>query len=244
MGIVTQVVWGLMAVFVAATFYRSSSTNSVAMPLSATVTYLWLGRMTTQLVSPYPTIGISQMILDGQIACEMLRPISTYRFLYLKIIVERLSRSLFSLPFIAIIAFLIPGEYRMLIPKTGEYLLLFLLSITLSMFLITAYELCMEVVTFFSPSFHGFSSAMGQVFQVISGSTIPIVFFPIWAQVILKNLPFASMLDTPFMIYLGQTEFSEAVFLLIKQIMWVVALIILGYGLMSKAMRRLEINGG
>lgn len=244
MGIVTQIFWGLMSVFIASTFYASETSDTTVWVLSATVTYLWLGRVFTQMLSPYPTIGISQMILNGQIACEILRPISTYFFLFLKILAERISSATFSFPFIIMISTIMPGKYRLSLPTSWEYFLLFLVSITVSLFLITAFEMSMEVGSFYSTSFHGISTAMSQLFYILSGSTIPLVFFPEWAQKILHVLPFASILDTPFSIYLGQESFNSIVIMLLKQVLWTVMIILLGCVLMHSAMKKIEINGG
>jgi len=244
MGIITQIFWGLMSVFVAVTFYRSGVSGNAGLTLGAIVTYLWLGRMFMQMMNPYPTVGISQMILSGQIAYKMLRPIGLYLFSFMEIVAERLTKALFSLPFVALVALCLPAGYGLTLPHSLLYFFLFLLSTAISLILISVFEMCMEVGSFFSPSFHGISSAMSQLFFLLSGSMIPIAFFPPALQAILHILPFSSVIDTPFMIYLEEAPLPDVILLLLRQCAWCAILIGLGVFLVQRSVKRIEISGG
>jgi len=79
---------------------------------------------------------------------------------------------------------------------------------------------------------------------IFSGIMVPLPFLPAWLQRVSNLLPFRGLIDTPFRIYLGQLQGSDAMAALALQWGWLVALIIIGRSVMSRGLRSLVAQGG
>ncbi len=80
--------------------------------------------------------------------------------------------------------------------------------------------------------------------QFLSGSFVPIVFFPAWLEVTARALPFASMLQLPIEIWLGRHRGWELVGVFAVQAAWAIALVLAGRLVMARAVRRVVVQGG
>jgi ABC-2 type transport system permease protein len=57
-------------------------------------------------------------------------------------------------------------------------------------------------------------------------------------------LPFASMQNTPFLIYTGYMDKPEALKAMLLQLIWLAVLVSFGYLLMKKALKKVVVQGG
>ena len=91
-----------------------------------------------------------------------------------------------------------------------------------------------EGVTGFAPS----------VVMLLSGMIVPIPFFPDWTQTIIRVLPFSGLVDTPYRLYLGHLPASNLPLLLGHQLIWTGLLVLLGRWMVSRALKRMTVQGG
>ena len=80
--------------------------------------------------------------------------------------------------------------------------------------------------------------------MVFSGVTVPLVYYPEWAQGILRYLPFSSLLDIPLRFYLGVLPVSELLPFILLQCSWTLIFIVTGILVLKAGMRRVVIQGG
>ena len=80
--------------------------------------------------------------------------------------------------------------------------------------------------------------------MVFSGVTVPLVYYPEWAQEILRYLPFSSLLDIPIRFYLGVLSVTDLPLFILIQVTWTVAFMVLGILLLKLGMNRVVIQGG
>ena len=80
--------------------------------------------------------------------------------------------------------------------------------------------------------------------DILSGLVVPIPFFPKYFQAISKVLPFQYVSDLPFRIYVGNISLTEGINGLLIQIIWLLILIITGYILMNKSLKKAVVQGG
>ena len=101
------------------------------------------------------------------------------------------------------------------------------------------------LTSFYTESIWGISSTKDIIILFLSGSLIPLQFFPEAAQKVLKLLPFQAMYHLPLMM-LVEPEQSTATYLtsLGIQIFWVVVLLILARLYYNKAIKVLRVAGG
>lgn len=60
----------------------------------------------------------------------------------------------------------------------------------------------------------------------------------------MNALPFASMQNTPFLIYTGHTSGTDALKSIGLQLIWLAALLVIGRLLMRRALRKVIVQGG
>ena len=57
-------------------------------------------------------------------------------------------------------------------------------------------------------------------------------------------LPFASMQNTPYLVYTGQLQGAQILRAMALQLFWLGALVCLGYALMRRALKKVVVQGG
>ena len=90
----------------------------------------------------------------------------------------------------------------------------------------------------------GLSQIMQAIVNLLSGTLIPIAFFPKWAQTITNFLPFSSAIYTPSMIYLGKINGISILLALGLQLFWGVVLMIIAKKMWKSLIKTLTILGG
>jgi ABC-2 type transport system permease protein len=90
----------------------------------------------------------------------------------------------------------------------------------------------------------GVNAVLTPLVIVLSGSLVPLDFFPDAVRPLLHVQPFAGLVDIPFRIYFADLRGAAALQGLALQAGWTLALIGLGRLAMAQMMRRLEMQGG
>ncbi|MFE8700553.1 ABC transporter permease [Cytobacillus sp. FJAT-54145] len=180
-------------------------------------------------------------IKEGKVAVELIRP---YNYLIMKTM-QGLGEGIFrlfffSVPGMIIVSFIFPMEFSTSIQTWS----LFALSIILSFFINTQINLLTGITTFFLYNNTGLIAAKRVIIDLFSGLLLPLTFFPLWAQDILKFLPFQGISYVPSMIFTNGFTSSEAWNAIILQGVWVLILIIPVQVLWVMAKKQLIIQGG
>jgi len=188
-------------------------------------------------------------ILVGRAWVERLRPLDTYAFWYSRAVARRTANpTLRAIPMLltAGVLFRLIGwsAYALRAPSGVEAALLFAASIALVIGLSAAVSALMDTLTVATLSERGVTLLIGPLIIVFSGSLVPLPLFPDWSQPILRNQPFAGLMDTPFRIYSGHLAGRNALLALARQVVWIVALVMIGRALMARVMTRLQTQGG
>ena len=100
------------------------------------------------------------------------------------------------------------------------------------------------VITFYTISPKGIHSLIVPLVEFFSGAIIPLPFFPDSLQKVLNLLPFASIENTPYLIYVGYIPVEKALWSIALQVFW--ALVLAGVGIlwMRRSLRRVIVQGG
>jgi ABC-2 type transport system permease protein len=102
----------------------------------------------------------------------------------------------------------------------------------------------MDALTVATLSDRGVNMLVGPLIIVFSGSLIPLPLFPEWLQPILRNQPFAGLMDTPFRSYSGHLAAAGGAFALARAAARAAVRVLAGRGLMARVMARLQTQGG
>ena len=243
-GVATQFAWGFMQIMIFAAFYRTAP-DAAPMPFTHLSDYIWLRQAFLALVMLWAQdMALLEMITSGQVAYELCRPYRLYSFWFCRLLAVRISNTLLRcLPIMVITAFL-PEPYRFHIPSDWAAAGLFLLSLGLAVLLVVAVSMFIYLLTFVTLSQNGARLLIGVAGEFLMGAVIPIPFMPRAMQAAMDWLPFRYMSDLPFRIYSGGIAGAEAWSGIGIQIVWIVALGVLGILGFRGIVKRIVVQGG
>ncbi len=246
-GFVTQCWWGGIKVMVLTAFFATSTAAPMTLPQA--IDYVWLGQALFTMLPWSGDPDVARMVRTGDVAYERLRPLDTYTFWYSRAVARRTANpALRALPMLltAGVVFRLVGwsAYALGAPAGASAALLFVASIGFVIALSAAVSVLIDALTVATLSDRGITVLVSPLVIVLSGSLVPLPLFPDWMQPILRNQPFAGLMDTPFRIYSGHLTDGAALLALARQAVWVIVLVVVGRAAMARVMSRLQTQGG
>jgi ABC-2 type transport system permease protein len=243
-GIATQFAWGFMLLLAFMAFYK---TNPAAFPmgLPQTVSYIWLQQAFLALfMTWFFENEIFDAISGGGIAYDLARPVDLYGRWFCQSAATRLAKAVLRCLPILIVAFIVPPPLRLSLPAGLGPFLLFLLSMTLSLCVVVSFSMIIYITTFYTLSPMGIKLIAAVLGDFLSGSVIPLPFFPSPFREAAELLPFAAMQNMPLRIYSGNIGGSAAAQGILLQLFWLAVLALLGRLMMKRAVRKVVVQGG
>lgn len=242
-GIFTQLFFGFVTMAVYLAFYSSGSARP--MRQSDLITYVWLTQAFFAFVYPFlRDKDIINKIKDGGVAYELARPKKIYFIWFAKMLGSRLAMGLLRAPIVLLVAFLLPGKYGLSLPISFNALILFVIALILGATLITALSLLWHIIIMFTLDEKGISNIFMVFTDLLSGGIIPIPFMPAILITISNYLPFRYIADLPFRLYSGAIPFNDALIGVFVQIVWLLIVLLIGYVVSNKAIKRAVVQGG
>lgn len=208
------------------------------------VVYIFMTYVTGSIVMISISEWVSEDVVKGTVAMNLIKPID-YR---LSLMVRAMGDSLYY--------FLAPGVFIWIgleiykvqvlgLPVIGmDRLLLYIVSCLMSFFISVLFDFCFGMIAFFTTYIFGMMMAKEALLSFLSGQLIPLSFLPGGLQTVFEYLPFSSMIYTPVMIYLGKYQGYELLFVLFRQLAWVVILYVFGDIIWRMVTKRLVVLGG
>lgn len=243
-GVATQLAWGFMYIMLYHSFYLSNP-SAVPMSISKLSSYIWLQQSFLALfMTWFLDNDIFELISSGNVAYEMCRPLDIYNMWFIKSLAIRFSKTLLRCFPILIIASLLPGTYKFSGPPSLSAFVLFLISMILGSIVVISYCMLIYIFTFYTVSPMGIRMVMTMIADFFSGGLVPLPLLPDWLTKYIYYSPFGAMQNTPFRIYIGDVSINEAVISILLQGFWAVVLIVIGKFIMSKAIKKVFVQGG
>lgn len=243
-GIATQFVWGLMEIAMFTAFLRS---DPAAFPMEpeALYSYVWLQQMTLHMFMVWIfENSMFEAIRSGGVALELCRPCDIYSMWFSRSAAARLANALMRALPVLLVSLLLPKPYGLTLPHDIRTAAMFLLSMALGFLVVVAFQMLVYISAFYTVSPMGVRMFASFIGEFCSGGVIPLPFMPDAVGRLLSFLPFASMQSTPFLIWGGTYQGSEAWFSILLQAFWACALIALGKIWMHAAERKVTAFGG
>jgi ABC-2 type transport system permease protein len=243
-GMATQFAWGLMEILAFSAFYRA---NPAAFPMefSQTVSYIWMQQALLALFMVWFLEGeIFASITSGGIAYELARPVDLYSRWFCQSMANRLAKAVLRCFPILIVAFIVPEPFRMSLPVNAGQFILFLVSASLSLFVVVSFSMLIYISTFYTLSPMGVRLISAVLADFMAGATIPLPFFPPAFLAVAELMPFAAMQNMPLRIYSGNIAGTDAALGIGLQLFWLLVLVLIGRLLMKNALKRVVVQGG
>lgn len=243
-GVATQYAWGGMTLLMFWAFYQNGE-NRFPMTFQELSSYIWLQQaFLAMFMTWFYDNEIFESITSGGIAYELSRPCDLYTMWFVKNMAIRLSRVVLRCVPVLLVAAILPSPFGMRLPQDWVSAVLFPVALILGFLVLIAFSMLIYISAFYTISSMGIRILATSVMEFFTGAVIPIPFFPEWVQPIMNGLPFASMQNTPFLIYTGHLSGKEAMLRIGLQAVWFLGLLIFGRMLMNKALKKVVIQGG
>lgn len=191
---------------------------------------------------------INDEIKKGTISSAFIKPIS-YRLRFIATTLGSLCIRvlLFGIPLFVIayiIFYLIDFIEIVSVGLFIVHLLLFIISIFIASLLNDVINYIFGVLCFYTSSGWGINFIKDVIIGFLSGTLLPLTFFPDAFKVIINYLPFAGMAYNPVMIVLMKFDLVESIKVILLSIFWLIILELFAKLLFNRASKKITVQGG
>lgn len=203
--------------------------------------YLLITFMANSLLSWYSETAISNKVLDGSVAVDLLKPIDFQKARLAETLGSSIVESGLA---IVILSVLMATLKTVPFPHSLTTWILFLLSLFGSLAVKFCIVYMAGLLCFWSTGSFGIVWSRIAITNLLSGAMVPLSFFPNGLEKLTLYLPFQSIVHTPASIFMGHMSAMEAFQWIVLQWIWAIALWIAGKGMWNWAVRKVTIHGG
>lgn len=222
--------------------YASAGTDVVnGMTFSDTMIYLVFATALFNFMEMWLVWEMGRNIQDGKIVVDLLKPIPYRSYMFYALggncIVNFISTFLPT----AIVVYCVSGGAIHL----GWNILWFVISAFCSLVINFFINFIIGTVCIYTESIWGINIMKEVVVGVLSGATVPLVFFPDALRQVVMYLPFQAIINSPLELLLhGEYGLEKIVEILALQLFWLVVLGILSDVFFRVSLKRITVNGG
>jgi ABC-2 type transport system permease protein len=241
-GVFTNSFFGLLIAYVMLAVYESRDEVG-GYDVAAALTYVWLAQGLLSVVASFgPSwYELGLRVRSGDIAVDLHRPLD----LQAAGLAHDFGRATYQLLFRAAPPFVLGAlVFDLTAPTEPLRWLAFAVSVALAVVVSFGFRFVFNLLAFWLLDFRGPYVLGLAVSNLLSGLAIPLVFFPGALGDVLRALPFASMLQAPIDVYLGEELGGSTVGVLALQAVWALALLGLGRAVLAAGTRKLVVQGG
>lgn len=205
------------------------------------ILYALITSMLNATLSFSTEMKLSGKIRDGSVASDLTKPLDFQNMCFFEALGQSLVEGGNAAAIVLIIAVLFTDLSPYLSPLN---LLLFFFSVLLAFLLKFSLTYIAGLLGFFTSNGYGIAYFRQVITDIFSGAMLPLSFFPRWFQALSGVLPFQASVYLPTQIFLGRITGSEVFRTLGLQVLWVIAMWVLGKILFGFAVRKVTIQGG
>ena len=243
-GIICQFAFGFMYILLYQAFFESGIPQNFN--ASQMVSYVWLGQAFFAMFSYFDLNKneITRPIINGNVSYQLIKPVNIYDFWFKQVLTRSIAKTIVrSIPLITI-TFLLPAGFGLGLPVTIWNFLLFALSVVFGCLLMATIKMFAYIFVLYTLDAKGVFALVMSIFGFLGGSIIPIPLLPQGLQNVLNFMPFRYVSDLPYRIYIGNLDLTTALWQIGVQIVWIVALYLLGKFILNKKSKKLVVQGG
>lgn len=183
-------------------------------------------------------LDLGERIRSGDVITDLYRPVD----LQLWWLASEAGRSAFALAGKGVPQLLVGyALFDLAAPASVGTALLFVASLALSFAVVFPWKFVVSLSGFWLLDVRGVTSLAGAVATVASGGLLPLPFLPDALADVLRWLPPAAMITTPYEILVGGHAVLPR---LASQVTWSIALFLLGQLVLRRAVARVVVQGG
>ncbi|WP_394615437.1 ABC transporter permease [Lentzea sp. JNUCC 0626] len=234
----TNVVFGLLRVAVLVAALKAANGEIADYDVAAANTYVWIGQGLLGFVLLWGTNELAERVRSGDVVVDLYRPWNLQGAL----LAEDVGRSGYALmtrlvPPMVFGMVLFPFQF----PQNAVQWPLFALSALIALVISFGFRFLIDISSFWLLDNRGLYGFWNVSSGLLCGLTVPISFFPEWAREVLWLTPFPAILQAPIDVFLGHGNPAR---ILALQAFWAVAIIAIGQFALSRAVRKVVLQGG
>lgn len=209
--------------------------------MNGMLTYIVLSSMLSVLLFTNVERRIEQSVMKGTVATDLMKPINIFG-----VYLAEDAGSVIALVFQNLLPIFIIGSLLIKVPKMADVSLLpmFIISVAESILINWLLAALFGMVAFTAVNIDALIQVKKHLVRLLSGSIIPLWFFPEWLERILRMMPFVYIYQLPLSIYIGRGSRSELAAQMVIQLVWMVALTIAFITAQRLVTRKVMVQGG
>ena len=238
-GLVTQVFFGLVYVFLYTALYAGENPQALA----DTITYVWIQQMFFRIL--FSNDGeLTNLIMSGGVAYMLVRPIDQHRFWVCRDIGGRFVGAAMRMAPMLLVQLLLPVGLRMRLPESPLAFAQFALSVGLGVVCLCELTAIIDAINMKTLDRRGISAILTLTMMTFSGNVIPLTLFPDGLQALIRYQPFAQALDAPIRMYQQAAGLPEWALNVGVQIVWIFVLRAIGRAMWRRQLNSMIVQGG
>ncbi len=239
-GLATNVFFGVVISSVFIALYHSRP-SAGGYDLRDALRYWWVVQAMIMVVLPFGWWDLMLTIRSGEVAADLSKPCDFYWYWFSR----EAGRDVYYLLFRCLPTYLAGALiYGLGGPPALSLWPVFAASLALGAALGIVYRFLYNIIAFWIIEARAAGGMAAFVALFLTGSYLPLVFFPPWLYAIVTWLPFSSMMNAPAEVFLGKLSGGALLLTLLQQVLWVVALTLVARWVAALAARRVIVQGG
>ena len=184
---------------------------------------------------------VSDSVWKGTVATDMVKPINLFGIYFF----EDLGHTT-SVIFQNVVPILVIGSVFITIPKPTSVIsfLLFMISLVMSYLINWLLAACFSTLAFVVIQIGPMRATKEHLIRLLSGSIIPMWFFPEGLRNVLELFPFVYIFQLPLDIYIGKVDTVAAMPRVGIQLAWMIILLLLFQYLQKRITKHVMVQGG
>jgi ABC-2 type transport system permease protein len=239
-GLVTNFFFGILRASILVALY-GTQTEVEGISINAAITYAAMTQAVIGYLSLFSWFDLMTTIYTGEVATDLLKPMSYVGFWMAKDLGRAIVQLLFR-------GFTVMAGYALLFdliwPQGSIQLLTLCLTLIFSWMISFLWRFLVNLAAFWTPNARGVLRLFFTLSWFFSGFLMPLRFFPDWVVKLSYLTPFPHMLNTVVEVYLGVLDGAGLLQAIAYQIIWIITLFVAGQIILRAGMRRLVILGG
>jgi ABC-2 type transport system permease protein len=238
-GVFTNTVFGFLLAYILLAVYRQR-TDVGGFDAVDAVTFTFVAQGLLMVLGMFNDTEIADRISTGDIVVDLQRPYD-HQAWWAGV---SYGKAAYYLVFRGVPPFLLGAAvFHLRLPSVGGALA-FAVSVALAVGVAFGWRYLLQLTAFWLLDVRGANQLGWLAAQFLSGTFVPIVFFPDWLEMTARALPFASMMQLPIEVWLGRYAGLELLGVFALQAGWALTLVLAGRYVMARAVRRVVVQGG
>ncbi len=205
------------------------------------LTYIVISSALSVLLITNVERRIEQSVEKGTVATDMIKPVNLFGMYFAEDI-----GGIIALIFQNMIPILLIGSLMIKVPVMADIraLPLFIISVMESFLINWLFAALFGMIACKTMNISALLQVKKHLIRLLSGSIIPVWFFPEAVANVLNALPFVYIYQLPLSIYIGRGDWDEHIAQMKIQSLWLVVLLVIFYFVQNRATKKVMVQGG